>query len=578
MSGLNPSAPIAARVTAATAALTALLVLSMLSLWSPVSASALTQWTHPVTISQRGANDYHPKVAVSPATGVATVVWEDDSTHSPLIQFVQIAANGLVGPVRLLSANAGGPEVAVDPATGVITFVWVQATVDGGGVVQALQVAANGAVGPVQSLSILGQGVSDPQVVVSPATGVATVAWMSNDMYHGQGDEVIQAAQIAADGTVGPARTLSAEGGGAWHEQVAVDPATGIATVVWEYLYTSIQAARLAADGTVGPVEQLSAPGESSTVAPKVAADAVSGVTTVVWSRQVTPGGGNYNTEMVQIAANGTVGARKNLGVATQWGVPVAVNPTNGLVAVLWYASNHGCESRTQMKALGVSADGTVGTATNLPMDVAVASINPNNGLLIAVGGGLSCVNQQTNSLYALQFAANGKGGTVPVSSAARIGSGEEPQIAVDPKGGVATVVWAKSNYHGSLTPEEGLGPGPGGDIQFSQSRRATTMAPRIARLKIKRVSSAKGRAFRLSYTLSARSTVTVKVRRRLRVVRQHKATVIYQGILNASWRGKRGNNVALVAARQSPGGLDCATLTATNSGGASSAEVCFRA
>jgi hypothetical protein len=94
----------------------------------------------------------------------------------------------------------------------------------------------------------------------------------------------IQARRIAADGTLGSVKSLSATNEQADRHRVRMDT-FGNATVVWElgdddYEDTSIQARTVAPDATLGPVQTLS--GAVDANSPDLVVDP-NDLVTVVW-------------------------------------------------------------------------------------------------------------------------------------------------------------------------------------------------------------------------------------------------------------------------------------------------------
>jgi len=289
---------------------------------------AATEWTTPLNLSASGSLATSPVVATDSSTGVSTAVWEDGDTD--VIQEVQVGANGSTGTVHNLSASGGfsqSPQVVVSSSTGVATVAW-----NNGGVIQEVQLNANGSAGTVHNLSgATAQGLA---LALDPNTGVVTAVWYQPVTYY-----VVQEVQITANGTPGTVQTLTANTANAVDPQVAVNPGTGVAIVIWQHNDGSeyiIQEAQISAAGTVGATHSVSATGEGAQAA-QVAVSS-SGVATVVWQRN---NGSNEIIQEVQVSASGIVAATENLSApgGDAMTAQVAVNGS-GVATVVWGRSN----------------------------------------------------------------------------------------------------------------------------------------------------------------------------------------------------------------------------------------------
>ena len=290
--------------------------------------AAVASFGDPVTLGTGTTSE--PQVVIDSA-GRATVVWQRTDGFEHWIEARTIAADGTLGKIKELITTiqyAADPQVGVD-ANGKSTVVWQR--FDGANNrIQARTMAANGTLGSTQTLVNTPQNASDPQVGVD-ADGQATVVWSGNDGTTNR----IQARTIAANGTLGTTQTLSTAGQNAADPQVGVD-ADGQATVVWsgdDGSSTRIQARTIAADGTLGTTRKLSAAGQNASD-PQVGVDA-DGQATVVWSGN---DGTNTRIQARTIAANGTLGTTDTLSTAGKdaYAPQVAID-SNGVATVVWY-------------------------------------------------------------------------------------------------------------------------------------------------------------------------------------------------------------------------------------------------
>ncbi len=244
-----------------------------------------------------------------------------------------------------------GPQVVVDSSDRA-TVVW--SSFDGANWrVKAVRVAANGTPGPIKTLSATGEDTDSPQVAID-GSDRPTVVWSRSDGTNSR----IQAVRIGPLGNPGPVKTLSGAGQDADFPQVVVDDSDR-ATVVWSRSDSSndrIQSVRLgAAQGNPGPIKTLSAAGEDAGGL-RVVVDG-SGRATVVWSRS---DGSNKRIQALRIAENGTPGPIRTLSAAGQDAryPDVAVDGI-GRATVAWSRSD-GSVYRVQSVRLG-AAEGNPG-------------------------------------------------------------------------------------------------------------------------------------------------------------------------------------------------------------------------
>ena len=309
-----------------------------------------------------------PQVSVDP-TGRASAVWIFyDGQGAERVRTRTIATDGTLGTVNTLSAAgqvASHPHVGTD-SSGRATVVWQR--FDGANQrVQSRTIAADGTVGAVKTLSSAGQDATDPQVSVDPF-GRATVVWQRFD----GAKQRVQSRTIAADGTVGSISNLSAAGQDAGGPQLAGD-STGRATVVWarfDGTVNRIQSRPIAADGTLGSTRTLSAVGPEVSE-PHVAVDPT-GRAAVIWGRA------SDTTQFIRvqgrtIAADGTPGSTKWLSADGQHvNEPQVAIDSDGLATVLWTLEDLEIDEATDfshIQARSIAADGTLGAVETVSAD-----------------------------------------------------------------------------------------------------------------------------------------------------------------------------------------------------------------
>ena len=308
------------------------------------------------TLSAAGQEAYEPEVAID-SSDRATIVWYRSDGANFRVQSVRLAADGTPGPVQTLSAageDAAAPQVAIDGSDRA-TIVWYRS--DGANLrVQSVRLAADGTPGPVKALSAAGQDALQPEVAID-SSDRATIIWRRSDGANLR----VQSVRLAADGTPGPVQTLSAVGENARDPQVAID-SSDRATITWRRRDGSsrrIQSVRLAADGTPGPVQTLSAAGENARD-PQVAIDS-SDRATITWRRR---DGSSRRIQSVRLAADGTPGPVQTLSAAGHdAAAPQVAIDGSDRAAVAWYRSD-GANSRVQ--SVRLAADGTPGPVKTL--------------------------------------------------------------------------------------------------------------------------------------------------------------------------------------------------------------------
>jgi len=306
-----------------------------------------------------------------------------------------------------------------------------------------------------------------PDVDVGP-DGTATVVWSARS----GGEFDVFARRIAADGTRGPVRQLSAAGGDALEPRVAVAP-NGTAIVAWsrwDGTNFRLQERRIAPGGTPEEATRtLSGPGQNA-IAPQVdiAAD---GEATVVWKRF---DGFRYLVLVRHVLPDGTTDpASQRLSEAGQDAVEpdVAVAPDGSATAV--WSRYDGADSIVQARR--VAPDGTLAATANLSAP-GESAIQPH--VAFAPDGAATVVwNRFDGANWLIQgqrLAAGGTaaGGVFNLSAAGR--SAAEPQLAIDGRG-VATAVWGRYDGANFVVQARQIGPGGtllGSPVQLSAAGR----------------------------------------------------------------------------------------------------------
>ena len=299
------------------------------------------------TLSPAGQGAFDPRIAID-SSDRATIVWGRGDGYNYRIQSTRLAADGTPGAVQTLSAAGGdprGPRVAVDSA-GRATVVWWR--FDGfNDRIQSVRLAADGTPGTVRTLSEAGDDATNPEIAIDGADRV-TVVW---DRSVGP-NERIESVRLAADGTPGPVRALSEVGERVASRQLAIDGSER-ATVVWSRSDGSdarIESVRLAADGTPGPAQTLSAAGLNA-VTPQIAVDD-SDRATIVWWR-------GRRIQSVRLGPDGVPEDVQTLSAAGQWAAfPYVAVDRSERATITWQRSD-GANNRIQ--AVRLAPEGTPG-------------------------------------------------------------------------------------------------------------------------------------------------------------------------------------------------------------------------
>ena len=280
-----------------------------------------------------------------------------------------------------------------------------------------------------------------PQVAIAP-DGTTTAVWLR---FNGR-NYVVQAGTRPPGGTFGAPINLSAPGGSAYSERVAV-AADGTTTVVWQRLtdkHLIVQARTRPPHGTFGAPITLSAPGQGA-YSPQVAV-AADGTTIASWS------------------ANGVVQARTRPPGGT-FAPPVDLPPgaqvavgADGTTTAVWYRRN-GADTNFVVQASTRPPGGTFGPPVDLsaPGEGAVAprvAVGA-DGTTTAIWDRLLFTNFSVTS-RTVQAGTRPPGGTfgppVDLSTPGRNVEGIQVVVAAD---GTTTAIWSRS-------------PGSNGTVQAS--------------------------------------------------------------------------------------------------------------
>jgi hypothetical protein len=302
--------------------------------------------------------------------------------------------------------------------------------------VQARTRTAGGDLLATQTLSAAGHDANDPQVAVNPSTGDAVVVWQRSD---GTNNRVQDRARTAA-GTWSAIQTLSDAGGDAGDPQVGLDSA-GNAVVVWERFDGTnqrVQARVRSAGGGLSAVQTLSAAGHDA-VLPQVGVDP-GGDAVVVWPRH---DGTNYRVQARARAAGGTVSAIQTLSAAGQDAVGPQVAVDSGANAVVVWQGFDGTNRRIEARAR--SAGGVVGpiqTMSAAGQDAFVPQVAADSA-----GNAVLVWERSDGSTYRVQARTRTAGGAVSATQtlSAAGESGLDPQLGLDSAGN-AVVVWYRSD------------------------------------------------------------------------------------------------------------------------------------
>jgi len=226
------------------------------------AAPAGRVWERPQRISLPNVVD-EPQVAVGP-DGTATAVWTrggfEEGTESlrlAIVEWAGLGADGHWSEPEVLSPGtlSIGARVVAD-ARGDVVAAW-----SGPDGVWTVDRPAGATWGAPFRLSAPGSPSGGVQLAMNGA-GEAVAVWLRDA---GGGRPALDAARRGADGSWGPAQTISAPDEGVASPAVAIAP-DGLAAAVWLRMDGPVLQARAATmDGVWAPAADLSAPVESRT-------------------------------------------------------------------------------------------------------------------------------------------------------------------------------------------------------------------------------------------------------------------------------------------------------------------------
>ncbi|MGH3473503.1 MAG: hypothetical protein ACRDOT_01170 [Aeromicrobium sp.] len=326
---------------------------------------ALADFGAPVTLAT--GSTANPQIDMN-VIGQATVVWERNDGTNDRVQARRIAGDGSVGSTKNLSPSgqdANGPQVAMN-GSGHGRAVW---SVSDGTVnrIKTRTVAADGTLGSTKVLSAAGQNASDPQIDDEAALIPTAVVWERSDGTNTR----IQARTIESDGDLGPIKTLSDAGKDASDPQVNVDTNSRV-VVVWlrgDGTSRRVQARTIDSGGTLGTTKTLSAAGQVAS-GPQVEAEA--GQATIVWEL------GN-RIQARQLAGDGTLGPTNKLSPEGKDAGPPQIDvDADGRSTVVWHVLSGDGDLRVQARTIDhLGAVGTTKTLTPSGQD----AFNPTVGI-----------------------------------------------------------------------------------------------------------------------------------------------------------------------------------------------------
>jgi hypothetical protein len=333
------------------------------TVWAAVRAVATGTWQAPVQLSAPGVPTMTPQVAVDPQ-GDAIVVWTyyDDIDHHFLVQADRRLAGGVwEAPVQLSAFGqaAAGPQVAFD-AQGDAIAVWDR--YDGShSIVQASRLPAGSPVWelPAYNLSAAGGDAKDEQVALD-SQGDAIAVW---DRYDGS-HSIVQASVRSATGSWNlPATNLSAAGESAYNPAVAIDP-HGNAVAAWSRASGTdlvLQASSRPSGGGVWQAAQDLSPAGEQSGDPQVAIDS-DGNAVAIW--QSSSGGVNTIESAARPTPTGTWQGALAISAAGGSSQPQFVFDSHGNGLALWTRSNG---TTTIVQAAGLDAAGPLLNDLSIP-------------------------------------------------------------------------------------------------------------------------------------------------------------------------------------------------------------------
>ena len=343
-----------------------------------LSGVQVLSWAYRHVLEQRIGAD---------AAGNALVAWRSSGSGVMPGYIRRRSASGALGEIQRLSpadASLNSLRLAVEPDGDAIA-VW-QRTLDGRAVVQARRRAAEGTLGPVRTLSAPDTDAYDPEVAVTP-TGAATVVWIRA----GAEGSFPETRTVVADGRVSAVQALDEPVQALGDLRVTVSDA-GAAVAAWARYgdgapgHGQLVSRARGADGVLGPIQTISPDGEY-TGFPDLAGNAA-GRTVYVWNFRA-PGASSTSIRGRVRRSDGALGPVFEVTAAPLSRGVAAIDP-GGQVSDAWEL--HGDIKSVRLRRR--TADGTLGPVRVLS-DPSVPSTWPH---LVVDGAGRSTVAWRTEA------------------------------------------------------------------------------------------------------------------------------------------------------------------------------------
>lgn len=422
----------AAALRRGTAALAAIVVLGI------AAAPASADWSKPFGLTSPAAPFTFgdpPSAAVEPDGSILTA-WVQ-SLPGPKsdanIDARTVAPNGNLGPVLTLTKTHGdvrNPRIAIAPDGGA-TVIWNRNVAPQQIALEARRINSDGTLGPVITVSEPNERALGTSLTTDSA-GNTTVAWVHqiND------SSVLRVRRIAANGDLGPERTLTKTGEGrVVGVATAVGP-DGRPLVVYDQ-FGQIKAVRLSASGDPLPgIAQLSDPGDTAS-GPSAKADAA-GVVHVSWGRTAPD---PLQVFARTVAPDGTLGAMQTVAPNRSAGAELAVNAA-GDASLAWQDTPK--TDPVSVQASTIPAGGDPGSVFRVSALSQTPGLNPQVG--IDAQGTSVAVWQvdlgKAQVIQAGQFSAAGPLGNVKTLASFNTDLVPSPNVAVNPDGRALALWW----------------------------------------------------------------------------------------------------------------------------------------
>jgi hypothetical protein len=460
----------------------------------------------PFTATEDGKSTF-ANATVDPG-GATHLVWSHSTGG---IQTRTRTPDGALGPVQTIASSGSQPQLAAD-AAGNVHFAWYE--LNGTKLsVRARRLNADGTLSPTMDLSEPGLDAVDVRVAVDPE-GRATFVWTQAQAT----GVVVQSRRMSPDGTLGPAKNIS--GTAVASPRVAVDD-SGNAVIAWTHYdgtWWTAQVRRWAADGSLGPLKDVTTPGAHA-AGPQVALD----------------GAGTAHIAVTR----GPVVLTRRLGPDSVLGPVVdvreqpeddaaypslAVNEA-GQAQVVWAAIL--ADGARTIQTRREHADGSYGPVQDLgpwavgsepPMPrVALDAAGTAHHVWMLDDGSTTVMGRMVSSDGALGELQQLSGTSSPFEGGRSLGL----ELGVGPGGG-PVAVWSEANadfsarfVQGAVVAAPNGGPLGGGGSTTGTEASPDRVAPALSRLALNPAKLVARRRGRVTYTLSERASVVLRVVRR---------------------------------------------------------------